>query len=42
MGSKYERLLRLEELASEKAIELTPQQVAMMEKANPCFRERHV
>jgi transposase InsO family protein len=42
MGSKYERLLRLEERASEKAIELTPEQVAMIEKANPCFRERHV
>jgi transposase InsO family protein len=42
MGSKYERLLRLEEKASEKAIELTPEQVAMIEKENPCFRERHV
>ncbi len=42
MGSKYERWLKLEELASEQAIELTPEQVALIEKANPCFRERHV
>jgi transposase InsO family protein len=42
MGSKYERLLMLESKAAEQAIELTPQQVAAIEKANPCFRERHV
>ena len=42
MGSKYERWLKLEELAAEQAIELTPEQVALIEKANPCFRERHV
>ena len=42
MGSKYERWLKLEELAAEQAIELTPEQVAPIEKANPCFRERHV
>jgi transposase InsO family protein len=42
MGSRYERLLKLEERVHEKAIELTPEQVAMIEKANPCFRERHV
>jgi transposase InsO family protein len=42
MGSRYERLLKLEEQAHEKAIELTPEQVAMIEKVNPCFRERHV
>jgi hypothetical protein len=37
MGSKYERLLRLEERASEKAIELTPVQVAiiMTKERNP-------
>lgn len=42
MGSRYERLLKLEERALEEKIELTPQQVAMIEKANPAFKERHV
>lgn len=42
MGQKYERLLKLEQQAAEQAIELTPEQVAQIEKANPCFRERHV
>lgn len=42
MGSKYERLLKLEEKAAQKAIELTPEQVAQIEKYNPCFRERRV
>ena len=42
VGSKYQRLLKLEEQALQKAIELTPEQVAQIEKANPCFRERHV
>ena len=42
MGSKYERLLKLEERVSKKAIKLTPEQVALIEKYNPCFRERHV
>lgn len=42
MGSKYERLLKLEEQALQHAIELTPEQVARIEKINPCFRERHV
>lgn len=42
VGSKYERLLKLEEQALQHAIELTPEQVAKIEKINPCFRERHV
>lgn len=42
MGSRYERLLKLEERALEQRIELTPQQVAQIEKANPAFKERHV
>lgn len=42
MGTKFERLLKLEETASQKAIELTPEQVAQIERNNPCFRERHV
>ena len=42
MASRYERLLKLEEKAAHHAIELTAEQVAQIEKANPCFRERHV
>lgn len=42
LGSKFERLLKLEEKALKNEIELTPEQVARIEKANPCFRERHV
>ncbi len=42
MGSRYERLLKLEADVLQQAIDLTPQQVAWIEKANPCFRERHV
>lgn len=42
LGSKYERLLKLEERAASEPIELTPEQVAAIEKANPCFKERHV
>jgi len=42
MGSKYERLLKLEEQVSQKAIKLTAEQVEQIEKYNPCFRERHI
>ena len=42
LGSRYERLLKLEEKAAQQAIALTSEQVAQIEKANPCFRERHV
>ena len=42
MGSRYERLLKLEARALQEEIELTPQQVVWLEKANPTFRERHV
>lgn len=42
MGSRYERLLKLEERALEQKIELTPKQIAQIEKANPVFKERHV
>jgi hypothetical protein len=41
-GTKDERRLRLEERALEEGVELTPEQVALIEKANPCYRERHV
>jgi len=42
LGSRYQRLLKLEEQALEQKIELTTAQVKAIEKANPCFRERHV
>src|SRR4030042_1811391 len=42
MGSRYERLLKLEERALEHKIELTAQQVARIEKPKPAFKERHV
>ncbi len=42
MGTKYERLLKLEEKAAKEPIELTAEQIALIEKANPCFRERHI
>ena len=42
MGSRYERLLKLEEHAAEQQIELSGEQIALIEKNNPCFRERHV
>ena len=42
MGSRYEYLLRLEEKALKEGLELTPQQVALIEKYNPCFKKRHV
>jgi transposase InsO family protein len=42
MGSRYERLLKLEERVSQTKSELSAEQVAQIEKTNPCFRERHV
>ncbi len=42
LGSRYERLLRLEEKAAQHEIELTAEQIALIEQNNPCFRERHV
>ena len=42
MASRYDRLLKLEEKAATEAITLTAEQIALIEKANPCFRERHV
>lgn len=42
VGSRYERLLKLEEKAAKEKLKLTPAQVAAIERANPCFRERHV
>lgn len=42
MGSVYERWLKVEEKHLEEGIELTPEQIARIEKYNPCFKERHV
>jgi transposase InsO family protein len=42
LGSRYQRLLKLEERALNESIPLTPEQVKAIEKANPCFKERHV
>lgn len=41
-GTRYERLLKLEEKGLREGMELTPAQVAWIEKNNPCFRERHI
>ncbi len=42
MGSRYDRWLKLEERQAGEGIELTGEQVAFIERQNPCFRERHV
>lgn len=42
LGTKYDRWLALEEKTAAKKIELSGEQVAFLEKLNPCFRERHV
>jgi len=42
MGSRHERLLKLEEKALMEKIPLTAEQLRAIEKANLCFRERHV
>lgn len=42
LGTRYDRWLALEKRHAERAIELTAEQIAFIEKHNPCFRERHV
>ena len=42
METRYKRLLRLEENSNGQAIELTEEQIRLLEKANPCFRERKI
>ena len=42
LETRYKRLLRLEESASEYGFELTEAHIRLIEKANPCFRERRV
>ncbi len=42
MATKFDRLLRLEERAATEPIELSAEQVRLIERANPAFAERHV
>lgn len=42
LGTRFEQLLKLEAKHLEDGLELSAEQVAALEKANPCFRERHV
>src|SRR5210317_1429843 len=42
LETRYKRLLRLEDVHAQKGFKLTEQQIRLIEKANPCFRERHV
>jgi len=39
---KYKRILRLEEQRAGQEVERTEEQIRLLEKANPCFRERNV
>ncbi len=42
LETRYKRTLRLEEERHGEDIELTEEQIRLIEKANPCFRERKV
>lgn len=42
MRTIYERLFILEEKASRQPIKLSAEQIRLIEKANPCYRERHI
>ena len=42
LGTREQRWLALETKTAREPIELTAEQVAFLEKLNPCFRERHV
>ncbi|MBN2280341.1 MAG: IS481 family transposase [Candidatus Marinimicrobia bacterium] len=42
METRYKRILRLEEEKNGKDIELTEEQIRLIETANPCFKERKV
>jgi len=41
METRYKRLLRMEK-RERPGYHLTEEQIRLLEKANPCFRERHV
>jgi transposase InsO family protein len=42
LETRYKRILRLEEERAGADIDLTEEQIRLIEKANPCFRERKV
>jgi transposase InsO family protein len=42
LGSREQRWLALEAKTATEPTELSPEQIAFLEKLNPCFRERHV
>lgn len=42
LETRYKRTLRLEEERAGSDIDLTEEQIKLIEKANPCFRERKV
>lgn len=42
LGTRSERLYALEKRHLEEQVELTAQQTRLLEKHNPCFRERHI
>ena len=42
LGTRVDRWLALERQNAGKAIEITAEQAAFLERLNPCFRERHV
>ena len=42
MSGKCDRLMKLEELASGHQIERTIEQVRVTEKANHCYKKRHI
>jgi hypothetical protein len=41
LGTRFQRLLKLEDRAAEEGFALTPEQMRAVEQANPAFRERH-
>jgi transposase InsO family protein len=42
LQSRHERLLRLEQSVREQALEISPEQVKLLERFSPEFRERHI
>jgi transposase InsO family protein len=42
METRYKRLLRLEEEKNGHDLDLSEEQIKLLEKANPCFRERNI
>lgn len=42
LSTKHERLLKLETTARERSLELSPEQIRLLERYSPEFRERHI